>query len=143
MLRINLTGVIACTRAALEPMVRQRRGVVVNIGSVAAGQPSRGQAVYAASKGAVEAFTRAVAVEYGRKGVTCVCVRPGPMDTDMFAPTKALGGDRVLATTPWPRFVPVADVAALVVRLVAGGTSIANGSILTVDGTQVDDGAAR
>jgi len=134
-LRTNVAGVMACTRAALEPMLRQRRGVIVNVGSVAAAQPSRGQAVYAASKGAIEAFTRAVAVEYGRKGVTCVCLSPGPMDTDMFAPTKALGGATVLDRTPWTRFVPVDDVAAVAVRLIGGGMSVANGSIVTVDGT--------
>jgi len=141
MIRTNLAGVIACTRAALAPMLRQRRGVILNVSSVAASRPSKGQAVYAATKGAVEAFTRAVAVEYGRKGIRCACVSPGPMDTEMFAATKALGGDDVLAGTPWTRFVTVEEVAALAVRLLSGATTVANGAVHTIDGTSGKEAA--
>jgi 3-oxoacyl-[acyl-carrier protein] reductase len=141
-IRTNVTGLIACTRAALAPMLRQRRGVILNVSSVAAGRPSKGQAVYAATKGAVEAFTRAVAVEYGRKGLRCACISPGPMDTEMFAATKALGGEDVLARTPWTHFVAVEDVAALAVRLLAGGTGAVNGAVHTIDGS-APNGLAR
>jgi len=134
-IRTNLTGVIACTRAALAPMLRQRRGVILNVSSVAAGRPSRGQAVYAATKGAVEAFTRAVAVEYGRKGLRCECISPGPMDTEMFASTRALGGEDVLQRTPWTRFVTVEEVAAVAVHVLSGRTGADNGSVHTIDGT--------
>jgi 3-oxoacyl-[acyl-carrier protein] reductase len=140
-IRTNVTGVIACTRAALAPMLRQRRGVILNVSSVAAGRPSKGQAVYAATKGAVEAFTRAVAVEYGRKGLRCECISPGPMDTEMFAATKALGGEGVLERTPWTRFVTVEEVAALAVLLLSGPTAAANGSVHTIDGTSSCNGA--
>jgi 3-oxoacyl-[acyl-carrier protein] reductase len=109
---------------------------------VAAGRPSKGQAVYAATKGAVEALTRAVAVEYGRKGIRCVAISPGPMDTAMFAPTKALAGADVLERTPWTRFVTVDEVAALAVHLLGGGADAANGSVHTIDGTAVGDEAA-
>jgi 3-oxoacyl-[acyl-carrier protein] reductase len=144
MIRTNVTGLIACTRAALTPMLRQRRGVILNVSSVAAGRPSKGQAVYAATKGAVEAFTRAVAVEYGRKGLRCECISPGPMDTEMFAGTKALAGEDVLEGTPWTRFVTVEEVAALAVRLLSGPAGAVNGSVNTIDGTSVSarDGAA-
>ena len=134
MIRTNVSGLIACTRAALAPMLRQRRGVILNVSSVAAGRPSKGQAVYAATKGAVEAFTRAVAVEYGRKGLRCECISPGPMDTAMFAGTKALGGEDVLQRTPWTRFVTVEEVAALAVGLLSGRDGAVNGSVHTIDG---------
>ncbi|MGC4095253.1 MAG: SDR family oxidoreductase [Polyangiaceae bacterium] len=77
-LDVNLLGTIQCTRAVMPHLLRQRQGVVVNLSSVAAVSPVRGGAVYAASKAGIEAFTRAVALEYGRKGIRAVCVRPGP-----------------------------------------------------------------
>jgi 3-oxoacyl-[acyl-carrier protein] reductase len=135
-IRTNLTGVIVCTRAALPHMLIQRRGVIVNIGSVAARQPARGQTVYAATKGAIESFTRAVASEYGRKGLRCECVSPGPLDTDMFAATKALAGENVLDRTPWTRFVTLDEVAAATVAVLSGRAHAPNGSVHTVDGTE-------
>ena len=132
--RTNVMGPIACTRAAIPPMLRARQGVIVNIGSVAACRPSRGQTVYGATKGAIEAFTRAVAVEYGRKGIRCHCIRPGPVDTDMFAATKALAGDDVLERVPLTRFVKAEEVADFAVFLLSDRASAITGAIHTVDG---------
>jgi 3-oxoacyl-[acyl-carrier protein] reductase len=132
-IRTNLLGVIACTRAAIPFMIRQRRGVVLNVSSVAAARPSRGQTVYAATKGAIEAFTRAVAVEYGRKGIRCECISPGPVDTAMFAATKALGGEDVLERTPWKRFVTPEEIAAKALSLLSDQAGAA-GAVHTVDG---------
>jgi len=129
----NLFGTIACTRAAIPFMLRQRRGVILNLSSVAAARPSQGQTVYAATKGAIEAFTRAVAIEYGRKGIRCECICPGPVDTAMFAATKALAGEGVLERTPWKRFVTPEEIAATAVRLL-GGQAGATGAVHTVDG---------
>jgi len=120
-IRTNLAGPIACTRAALPAMIRQRRGVILNVSSVAAEHPSRGQTVYAATKGAIEAFTRAVAIEYGRKGIACVCISPGPVDTGMFAATRALAGDDVLERTPWKRFATPEEVAEHALQSIDGG----------------------
>ena len=119
-IRTNLFGAIACTRAALPVMLRQRRGTILNVSSVAAAQPSRGQTVYAATKGAIEAFSRAVTVEYGRKGIRCECIAPGPVDTEMFAPTRALAGEGVLEQTPWTRFATPDEVAGLALRAIEG-----------------------
>jgi 3-oxoacyl-[acyl-carrier protein] reductase len=133
-IRTNLFGVIACTRAAIPPMLRQRHGIILNVSSVAAARPSRGQTVYAATKGAIEAFTRAVAVEYARKGIRCECMSPGPVDTGMFAATKALGGEAVLEQTPWKRFVTPEEVAGKAVLLLSGNAGPGIGAVHTVDG---------
>jgi 3-oxoacyl-[acyl-carrier protein] reductase len=132
--RTNVIGPIICTRAAIPSMLRARRGVVVNVGSVVSARPSKGQTVYAATKGALESFTRAVAVEYGRKGIRCHCLRPGPVDTDMFAVTKVLAEDRVLARIPLERFIQPEEIAHLAVFLVSDRASGITGAIHTIDG---------
>ena len=134
-LRINLSGTIVCTRAVLRPMLAQRSGVILNVSSTAAERPVRGQSVYAASKAAIEAFTRAVAVEYGRKGIRCHCIRPGPVDTDMFSATRALAGDvAVLDRIPLKRFVTPTEVADLAVFLLSDRAGAITGTTHTIDG---------
>jgi 3-oxoacyl-[acyl-carrier protein] reductase len=130
----NLVGPIVCTRAVIPAMLEARRGVIVNVSSVAAKRPSRGQAVYAATKGAIESLTRAVAVEYGKKGIRCHAIRPGAIDTDMLATTKAMAEEDVLARTALKRIGSVEDVAALAVFLLSDEASYITGSIHAVDG---------
>ena len=130
----NLLGTIFCTRAALRPMIRQRCGVLLNVSSVAAERPVRGQSVYAATKGAIEAFTRAVAVEYGRRGIRSHCIQPGPVDTDMMTATKALAGDEILQRVPLQRFVTAEEVAGLAVFLLSDSGRAITGGTYTIDG---------
>jgi len=134
MIRTNLYGTIYCTRAVIPTMLRQRAGVIINMSSVAAERPFRGQAVYAATKGAIESFTRAVAVEYGRKGIRCHCIRPGPVDTEMFAATKELAGEEVLSRIPLRRYSTTDDVARLALFLMSDDAAGITGAIHTVDG---------
>jgi len=134
MVATNLIGPILCTRAVLPAMVRQRSGVIVNIGSVAAERPFRGQSVYAATKGGLESLTRAVAVEYGRKGIRCHLVRPGAVDTDMLAATKAIAEEDLLARIPLRRFATADEIAHFVLVLLGDPLSYATGSIHPIDG---------
>lgn len=82
---INVTGTLLCTQYALRPMVRARYGRIINLSSqlARAGVGNGGFAAYAATKGAVEAFTRAIALEYGGHGITANAIAPGGIDTDM------------------------------------------------------------
>ena len=104
--RTNVIGPMTCIRAATAARCFVS-GVASSSTSVRSRRSGRrrGQTVYAATKGALEALTRAVAVEYGRKGIRCHCLRPGPVDTDMFAATKALAEAEVLARVPLACFV--------------------------------------
>ncbi len=130
----NLLGPIVCTRAVLPIMMRARRGVVLNVSSVAAARPVRGQSVYAATKGGLESFTRAIAVEYAPKNIRSVCIAPGPVDTDMLAATRSMAEDEVLARVPLRRIGRVAEVAALAVFLLSDAASFVTGSIHAIDG---------
>ena len=85
MFATNVTGTMLCTRAALPAMIERRYGRIVNVSSqlARAGVGTGGFAAYAATKGAIEAFTRAVALEVGEHGITVNAVAPGGIDTDM------------------------------------------------------------
>ena len=134
MIRTNLFGTLYCTRAVIPMMLRQRGGVILNVSSVAATRPTKGQTIYAATKGGIEAFTRAVAVEYGRKGIRCHCIRPGAVDTDMFANTKELAGPEVLAQIPLRRFANADEIAQFAAFLLSDEASYVTGSVHTIDG---------
>jgi 3-oxoacyl-[acyl-carrier protein] reductase len=133
-LDVNLLGTILCTRAVLPELMRQRGGVVLNVSSVAAPFPIRGGAVYAASKAGVEAFTRAIALEYGRKGIRCVCLRPGPIDTKMLDATRAVAGNAVEQRSAGQRLGTPNEVASLAAYLLGDEASFVSGSVHAVDG---------
>src|SRR4030095_10599254 len=85
----NLLGVVHCCREASRRMISRRRGAIVTLSSVAGQRPGRGQSNYAASKGAVEAFTRALAVELAPRSIRVNAVAPGIIATGMTAELQA------------------------------------------------------
>ncbi|PWU12358.1 MAG: hypothetical protein C5B50_21625 [Verrucomicrobia bacterium] len=134
MLSINLAGAIYCARAVLPHFLQQRSGVILNVGSVASSRPNQGQSVYVASKGALEGFTRALAVEYARKNIRVICLCPGPVNSDMTAAIRALAGDRVENRIPLGRLGSPEEVARFAVHLLSDQMSFATGSIYPFDG---------
>jgi len=130
----NLLGPIVCSKAVLPMLMRQRAGVILNLSSVSAVRPSQGQAVYAATKGGVESLTRALAREYGRKGIRVHAIRPGPIETDMIQGTMALAPEEVLARIPLQRLGKPEEVADLAVYLLSDRAGFISGSIHTIDG---------
>jgi NAD(P)-dependent dehydrogenase (short-subunit alcohol dehydrogenase family) len=127
----NLTGAFHCTRRVLGPMMRNRFGRVVNVSSVIGariGNP--GQANYAASKAGLIGFTKTIAREMARKGITCNAVTPGLIATDM---TKDLD-DGLLSAVPAGRVGTPEEVAHAVAFLASAEAAYVNGTTLTVDG---------
>jgi len=127
----NLTGAFHCTRRVLGPMMRNRFGRVVNVSSVVGariGNP--GQANYAASKAGLIGFTKTIAREMARKGITCNAVTPGLIATDM---TKDLD-DGLLSAVPAGRVGTPEEVAHAVAFLASEQAAYVNGTTLTVDG---------
>jgi 2-hydroxycyclohexanecarboxyl-CoA dehydrogenase len=140
-LAVNLRGVIAVTHAVLPGMQERRRGRIVNTASEAGRVGSSGSAVYSAAKAGVIGFTKAIAIENGRYGITCNAVAPGPIETPllMSAP-EALGdlGKRIVETmvgsTNLRRLGHPDEVAAAITFLASDDASYITGQALGVSG---------
>lgn len=143
LLRVNLIGVLNCTHA-LAPVIAERcresgYGRIVSIASDAGRVGSLGEAVYSAAKGGVIAFTKSMARELARDGVTVNAVCPGPADTPM---TEAISStelgrkmmERMVAVTPLRRLGDPAEVAAAVAYLAGDEARFITGQALSVSG---------
>ena len=137
----NLDGAFRLCRAAIKFMMLGRWGRIVNISSVSAALGGRGQINYAVSKAGVEAMTRVLALEYGRKGVLVNCVAPGSIMTEgtkqlFYGPDGKFSDcvQAMLAHIPLGRPGTVEEIAHAVLFLVAPESSYINGAVLTVDG---------
>jgi 3-oxoacyl-[acyl-carrier protein] reductase len=130
----NLTAAFALTQAALKPMIRQRGGRIISIGSVVGQGGNAGQANYAASKAGLIGFSKAVALEVASRGITVNVVAPGLIETDM---TKAITEQ---ARGEWHNRIPLKrlgtpeDVAAAVCFLASNEASYITGQVLAVNG---------
>jgi 2-hydroxycyclohexanecarboxyl-CoA dehydrogenase len=140
-LGVNLRGVIAVTHAVLPGMQERRRGRIVNVASEAGRVGSSGSGVYSAAKAGVIGFTKAVARESARYGVTCNAVAPGPIETPLLmAAPEALGDvgqklvDTMVGSTVLRRLGQPDEVAAAITFLATDDASYVTGQALGVSG---------
>jgi len=133
-LQTNLGGTFSFCKAVAYTFMRQRRGRIINVSSVAAEHVNPGQTNYAASKGAINAFTRALAVELASRGVTVNAVAPGFIETDMSQAVRNKAGDLIKKLIPMRRYGTPEDIARVVVFLASEDSGYITGQVLTVDG---------
>jgi 3-oxoacyl-[acyl-carrier protein] reductase len=129
---VSLNGFFHVTQPLTMPMVRTRWGRIVTITSVTAQVGNRGQANYAAAKGALHAASRTLARELGSRGITVNCVAPGLVDTPMSA--GAFDEAAVKAMVPLQRMGTPEEVASAVAFLCSDAASYITGQVIAVNG---------
>lgn len=136
LLATNLTGVFRITRAAIPEMLKAGGGSIVNVSSIASLVGIPLSAAYSATKGALDALTRCLAVEYAKQGIRCNGVNPGLVDTPMAAGLLNDPARRaeVLATYPLGRPGTPEEVAKLILYLASDDSAWVTGSLFPIDG---------
>jgi NAD(P)-dependent dehydrogenase (short-subunit alcohol dehydrogenase family) len=133
-LRINLSGAFYMTKAVLDGMLERGFGRIVNMSSAVGETGSIGQANYAASKSGLFGFTKSLALEAARKGVTVNCVTPGYTATDMLTSVPEPILQKVLERIPTGRLGHPSEVARAVRFLVDDDAGYITGAVLAVNG---------
>jgi acetoacetyl-CoA reductase len=135
-MRTNLDSMFGMTRPVIEGMRDRNFGRIVNIASINGQKGQLGQVNYSTAKAGLVGFTKALALENARKGITVNCICPGYIDTDMVAavPEKVLEG--IIAQIPVGRLGKAEEIAALVVYLASEQAAFMTGAVLSINGGQ-------
>ena len=131
---VNVTGMYNCCRCAIPPMVHEKAGHIINLASILGTNGASCEVAYSATKGAVVAFTKALAKELGPSGIRVNCVSPGVIDTEMNAQHGEETMRELCDCTPLGRIGLPEDVAAAVSYLVSDAASFVTGQVLPVNG---------
>jgi len=137
---VNARGVFLCAKYALPHMLRQGSGVIVNTASVAGMIGLKDRAAYSASKGAVIAFTKQVAIQYAGTGIRCNCICPGTVDSPWVGRLLAEADDpdaaraQLIGRQPMGRLGTPAEVAASALYLASDAAVFITGTALVIDG---------
>jgi 3-oxoacyl-[acyl-carrier protein] reductase len=133
----NVRGAFAAIRAASRGMMKKRAGRIINMASVVGITGNKGQANYAASKGALIALTKSVAKELGSRNILVNAIAPGFIETDMTDAMTQEAREAMHGMIPLGRLGKSADIASMVVFLASDHASYITGQVLVVDGGMV------
>lgn len=133
LIAVNLTATILLTKYAVRSMLLQRVGRVINVSSIIATTGFNGLSVYAATKAALNGFTRSLARELGKAGITVNSIAPGYMQTDMTGDLQGEKLESIKRRSPLGRLATVDDAAGAITWLLGPDASSITGTTLTVD----------
>jgi 3-oxoacyl-[acyl-carrier protein] reductase len=133
-IEVNLKSVFNLTKAVIKPMMKQRKGSIINMSSIVGVKGNAGQTSYAASKAGILGFTKSVALELGSRNVRCNAIAPGFIETEMTAtlPEKTVSAWR--DAIPLKRGGSPEDIANACVFLASDMSAYITGQTLNVDG---------
>jgi NAD(P)-dependent dehydrogenase (short-subunit alcohol dehydrogenase family) len=132
-MQVNFFSFTRIARAVVRPMIRARNGRIVAVGSVIGQVASQGNAAYGATKAALLAYVKGLAIESAKRGVTVNYVAPGFVDTEMMTPFAAYRA-ATESRVPSGRYARAEEIAAVVAFLVSPEASYVNGAYIPVDG---------
>jgi acetoacetyl-CoA reductase len=135
-IRTNLDSMFTMTRPVIEGMRERNFGRIINISSINGQKGQLGQVNYATAKAGVIGFTKALALENARKGITVNCVCPGYIDTDMVAAVSEKALESIIGAIPIGRLGKAEEVADLVVYLASDPSAFMTGAVLSINGGQ-------
>jgi 3-oxoacyl-[acyl-carrier protein] reductase len=130
----NLSSVFRLSKACLRPMMKARKGRIINISSVVGATGNAGQTNYAAAKAGMIGFTKSLAREIGARGVTVNCVAPGFIDTDMTRALDESQREQLLAGIPLGRLGSPGEIASVVAFLASPNAAYITGETIHVNG---------
>lgn len=133
-LRVNLTGSFLVTQAAMQGMIKERWGRIINISSVVGQMGNAGQANYVASKAGMIGLTKTLAQELAGRNITVNAVAPGFIETDMTAVLNEQLKEKMLSLIPAKRFGSAEDVAGVVTFLASDAAAYVTGQVIGVNG---------
>jgi len=134
LLSVNVKAVFLLTKLASKLMIRKKQGVIINLSSVVGYQGNAGQSMYAATKGAITAFTKSVAQDLAPFGIRCNCIAPGFIETDMTRALDEKVRTAILSRIPQQRLGTPEEIANAVSFLVSDQASYITGASLHVNG---------
>lgn len=136
---VNVNGVLVCTRAVLDSMIKQNYGKIINMGSNAGEMGLATNVVYSASKGAVIAFTKALAKEIASHKINVNCICPGMIETPMVTTGIEVDPSHfklAIERIPWGRLGRPEDIASLTAFLASDESEYITGAIIDINGGQ-------
>lgn len=133
-LDVDLKGAFNCTKAAARPMLKAKKGRIINIASVVGLTGNTGQANYSAAKAGLIGFTKSVAKELASRNITVNAVAPGFIATEMTSELEKKVKEEMLSRIPRGRLGTPEDVASLVVFLAGDAADYITGQVIAVDG---------
>ena len=133
-MNVHLYGTFQLSKRALKMMLKNKWGRIINISSASASIGNRGQSNYAAAKAGVEAFTKSLAKEVGKRDITINAVAPGFISTDMTENNKGVNADYLVKEIPLGRFGEPEEVASLISFMCSDGASYITGQTIHING---------
>ena len=134
LLDVNVTGMYNCCRCAIPPMVHEKAGHIINLASILGTNGASCEVAYSATKGAVVAFTKALAKELGPSGIRVNCVAPGCIDTDMIANLSPEDKAELAESTSLGRMGTAEEVGDAIALLASERARFVTGQVFGVDG---------